>query len=155
MGRGRAVQGFENGQHRGMWGYVGSGLMRTLAVVTISISAVPVIAIILVVFLTVVTFTISAILVSPWRMTTRMELPTDDQESENGHECHGGRGRSRDHGRDGRPCGESSRERGEGWETDDEENEEGGDHGHDQSQSAKTQTEECEPTAVGMNDQSR
>lgn len=72
MGRGRAVQGYGNGQHRGMWGCVGSGLMRTLAVVAISVSAVPIIAVIFVIFLAVVTVTISAILVSPWSRTSRL-----------------------------------------------------------------------------------
>lgn len=134
-------------------GAVGHSAILTLAVVTIGIAAVPVVAFILVVLVAVVTVTVPMVSASVLSGAADVGLPTGDQGSGNGRECRGGRGRSRGRGRGGHPCEESSRGHGVDWETDDEENEEGGArygrhhaHGRGLSRTAKMPKGGCEPT---------
>lgn len=133
------------------------GLVRTLAILTIS--AVAVVTFIFdVVLVAVITFTVAAKLaLALAQIPGQMAVLTDGRGSESGPGCHDGLGHSR--GRcGGRLCVESTRGCGVGWEIGAEVSEEGGvhhdhyhghrhAHGRVQSRSARKQKEECEPTA--------
>lgn len=135
-------------------GKVQAGGMLTLAVIAVStvLTAIAVVPVIPLPVVAVTTSAMSASSSSDFEIAGSVESRrlTGGPEIANGRECHGGRDHRSGHGRDGHPCGESSRECAGGWESGGEESAEGDGRGHGQNRSARTQKEECGPTAEAL-----